>query len=112
MHELLCFYVPCPDEQIAQKLIAQLIEARLIACGNVFPAKSSYIWENAFTTEAEFIIFMKTLPTKEEALENKILELHPYEVPCIARWKVSCNHSYFMWVANAINDSSEEIDES
>ena len=104
MYELLCFYVPCPDEPTAQKLIAQLIEDKLIACGNVFSAKSSFTWENVYTTESEFIIFMKTLPSKEQVLEDKILELHPYDVPCIARWKVSCNHSYFMWVANALTE--------
>ena len=104
MHEVLCFYVPCSDEENATTLLNLLIEQKLVACGNIVEAKSNYLWEGALLSEGEFIMIAKTLLEKEGLVEGVILQKHGYEVPCIARWNIKVNASYFLWIKKTLED--------
>lgn len=49
-------------------------------------------------TETEWALLVKTQISKQQALEAAIMELHPYEVPCILYRKVEASSSFAQWV--------------
>ena len=94
----LVFYVTHPDEATAQRISGAMVEQRLAACANIFPIQSAYWWEGAVQQEGEWVSILKTRPELENALEQAILEIHPYTTPCILRFEVRANASYEKWV--------------
>ncbi|MDX1911773.1 MAG: divalent-cation tolerance protein CutA [Saprospiraceae bacterium] len=101
----LVFYVPCPDESTARRIAGQVVERRLAACANLFPMQSLYWWEEALQHDNEWVALLKTPPALEQRLEQALLELHPYETPCLLRYEVRANPAYEDWiVAETIQD--------
>ncbi len=92
------FYTPFPSKEVAAEIIKTLLAEKLIACSNVVTSDSTYMWLGQLTTENEYIAFMKTLPEKTESLTQRIVSLHPYEVPAILHWQVEANESYYNWI--------------
>ena len=59
-----------------------LVEERLAACVNVLPAMTSiYRWDGAVQQEAEEQVVIKTSTDRLAALEARLRQLHPYELP-------------------------------
>lgn len=92
-------YCPFPNVQEAKKAGKALIEAQLGSCVNILKSYSSiYKWKGKLTEESEFVLIAKTSDASVEALEKKLKEIHPYEVPEIARIKVDAiNKEYAQW---------------
>ena len=95
-------YVPCPGADFAQQLIDTLLAEKLIACGNHFPATSSFFWENAPQTEAEQIAILNTIPEKSAAAVARIEAIHPYETPCILTFLVESNAAFETWARSVV----------
>jgi len=69
------------DEE-AVKLVRELLERRLIACGTLFPgARSLYRWQGRVADEQEVVILLKTRSARLDSLRTAFSELHPYKVP-------------------------------
>ena len=69
------------DER-AEQLARQLVDERLAACVNVHPPMVSlYRWKGAVERETECQIVIKTTRDRLAALEARLRELHPYELP-------------------------------
>jgi periplasmic divalent cation tolerance protein len=78
-------YITVPEEaaeEIAQTLVAE----RLAACVNSVTCDSIYRWEGEVQTDAEEILLAKTTDERYPDLRDRVVELHPYEVPCIERF--------------------------
>ncbi len=103
--EIMVFYITCPDEATASSIIHQLIDHKLAACGNIFPVKSEYIWMNAYCNENEYVAWVKTMPAAEANIESMVKKIHPYETPCIMRWRVAVNEEYGKWVESSVSVS-------
>jgi len=84
----------------AVKLIRELLDRRLIACGNILPGgRSIYRWEGKVADEQEVIVLLKTRASRVEALEMAFGELHPYKVPELLALPVSAGlHKYLEWI--------------
>jgi periplasmic divalent cation tolerance protein len=89
-----------PDRAAAERLVAQLVEERLIACGNLLPGVVSiFRWSDAVQREEEVLVLMKTPPSLVERLFQRIAELHPYEVPELVSLSVDAvSNAYCRWV--------------
>ena len=71
-----------PAEGDAEKLALQLVEERLAACVNVLPQmRSVYRWKGAVERADECQLVIKTTRARVTALEARIRQLHPYDVP-------------------------------
>ena len=78
-------YITAPQEAAAE--IAQtLVEERLAACVNRVTCDSVYRWESEIHTDAEEILLAKTTTDRYPDLRDRVVEVHPYEVPCIERF--------------------------
>lgn len=85
MAELQLIYTTWPDAASAEAAARSLLEARLIACANIFPAgQSLYRWEGEIQSEAETVMMLKTASSRAQAVRDRIAELHPYDTPAIA----------------------------
>lgn len=72
----------CPDMEIAETLATALVEERLAACVNILPgARSVYEWQGKVEKEQELVLLIKSRSDRLNALETRLLELHPYELP-------------------------------
>jgi len=77
-----------PDEQVAQQIARTLVEERLAACANVLGAcRSVYRWQGEVEEAQEAPLLIKTTQDRYGALERRLRELHPYELPEILAWR-------------------------
>ena len=93
----------CPDASSAEKIARELVERRLAACVNFFPGlRSIYIWKDVCETAEEQLLIIKTTSAAYAALEQAILELHPYELPeIIAVPLIAGLPDYLAWINKA-----------
>ena len=99
-------YVTFPGGFAADDLVTDLVNERLIACGNLFPSLTSiYVWEGRVERDPETAAILKTSADKVEALVERIRQAHPYETPCIAVWPVIGGFApYLDWVRTETRD--------
>jgi periplasmic divalent cation tolerance protein len=97
---LLVVFSTFPDSDTAQRIAHALVEAQLVACVNLVPGvRSIYRWEGNVESAEEVLGVMKTTGEAFAALEAKIRELHPYEVPEIVAMPVErVEAKYAQWV--------------
>jgi len=61
---------------------------------------SIYWWEDEVQRDDEVLVLFKTRPDRVERLRERVLELHPYEVPEFLVVSVEAAHAaYARWVA-------------
>lgn len=98
-HTMPTAFVTCPPDH-AGELADQLVDEQLAACVNRMACTSTYRWEGEVITEDEEILLVKTTEECYEALADRVVELHPHEVPCIERFDAESVHDpYAAWVA-------------
>ena len=70
------------SESHADELALALVNERLAACVNVHSAmRSTYRWQGTVEVETERQLIIKTTAERLPALEARLRELHPYELP-------------------------------
>ncbi len=99
---MLIFYVTFDSDEAAQRICQHLLAQKLIACYNIFAMQSGYFWDGAICREHEFVGLLKTHEALENSVESAIAQLHPYEVPCIMRWRATANGAYEDWINNSV----------
>jgi periplasmic divalent cation tolerance protein len=66
----------------AALLARTLVEEQLVACVNVVDRITSiYRWENSIHEDGEKLLVMKTTTDRLDALRDRLMDLHPYDVP-------------------------------
>jgi periplasmic divalent cation tolerance protein len=96
---LLC-YCSCPDAASARALAEAVVGEGLAACVNhLSGVRSTYRWKGELTTDSEELLLIKTTETRFAALKERILALHPYELPELIAVPVTQGHqAYLDWV--------------
>jgi periplasmic divalent cation tolerance protein len=107
MPDVILLYTTWPDAEKAQAAADAAIEARLAACANILaPMQSVYRWEGRIEHAAETPMLLKTTAEGAAALSRLILELHPYDLPCILAWPADERHSsadYLTWLRREVD---------
>lgn len=93
----------CPDAATAQRLAATLVDRRLAACVNVLPGvQSTYRWQDEVQTDAEVMLYIKTVPARWEALQACLVSEHPYELPELIGIPLTTGlPGYLDWISDA-----------
>lgn len=93
----------CPDLVTAQHLAHLLLDKHLAACINILPhIQSIYEWQNEVVTETEVILFIKTHSTHYSAIEQLIIQHHPYEIPELIAIPIQTGlPDYLNWLSQA-----------
>lgn len=94
-------YITCQNEDQALEIAKVIVEEKLAACANILPGmKSVYYWEDALQVDQEAVLILKSHEALYEQLENRVKELHSYDVPAIlAIPLVAGNAQYIEWMA-------------
>ncbi len=92
--------VTAPDAETGERIARALVEERLAACVNLVPGlRSIYRWEGAVESAEEVLLVVKTRADRAERLEERLLALHPYDVPELLRIPTRGGHAaYLRWV--------------
>ncbi len=91
-------YITCKDTEEAEKISKHLLRKRLIACANIFPIKSMYLWEGKITDDNEVVLLAKGMDY--ENIKKEVKKIHSYKIPCILKINVDGNSEYLNWVSN------------
>jgi periplasmic divalent cation tolerance protein len=71
-----------PDDVRAEAIARALVEERLAACVNLHsPMTSFYRWKGSVESDGERQLVIKTTADRVNAIQARVAELHPYELP-------------------------------
>ncbi len=89
-----------PDRETGLKIARNLVECKLAACVNMIDkATSVYEWQGKICEEEEFLLIIKTTAANFSWVKDKILELHPYELPEVIMFKIDAGlEEYLAWI--------------
>lgn len=92
-----------PDAETARKIVREIVQARLAACGNIVPQiESIYRWEGKLESSGEALALFKVAASRYREFEEKLNSLHPYDVPEIICVKIEKGlPAYLRWVAQS-----------
>jgi periplasmic divalent cation tolerance protein len=69
-----------PDQ--ADEIARTLVDERLAACVNLLPGcRSIYRWQGRIEQADETLLLIKTTRNRRPAMEKRLLDLHPYDLP-------------------------------
>lgn len=99
--DVLLILTNCPDEASANAIALALVEERLAACVNLLPrVQSIYRWQGAVESASEIPLLIKSTATHYPALEQRIVALHPYDLPEIVALPITDGlPAYLNWLA-------------
>ncbi len=96
-------YVTSKNLAEARLIAMHLLESKLIACANFFPAKSMYWWEGKIVEESEQVVIMKTSKKHFKNIKREVLKMHSSDVPCIVGYAMHAGHEDFLkWLKKTV----------
>lgn len=100
--------VTCGNSVDAEALAKILVTEHLAACVNLIgagnPVQSFYIWEGKLQQEAEVLLLIKSVESRLEPLEKRILECHAYQTPeFIVIPLIGGSAAYLDWLFQTVN---------
>lgn len=94
-------YITAPDMGCARDLGRSAVESGLAACANILPGMASiYRWQGALEEAEEVVLILKTRAEQAQALQDRIIALHPYDTPCVLVLPIAAgNPDFLAWIA-------------
>ena len=86
-----------------------LVDEGLAACVNVVgPIRSIYRWRHAVEDQGEYLLLAKTRAALYARLEQRVKQLHSYELPEVLAISPSSGSArYLEWIAESTRSESE-----
>jgi periplasmic divalent cation tolerance protein len=99
-NDFVLILVTVPNDAVADRIAHTLVAEQLVACVNVVPGvRSIYAWEGEICNEGELQCLLKTRRELFSAVRERVLELHPYQIPeIIALPLVEGHPDYLAWL--------------
>ncbi|HZP46444.1 MAG TPA: divalent-cation tolerance protein CutA [Candidatus Binataceae bacterium] len=87
----------------ARKIARRVVEERLAACVNIVgPLSSIYRWQGRIESAREHLLIIKTRSSLFRTLENRVRQLHSYDVPEIIALPLAGGSSaYLNWLLDS-----------
>ncbi len=100
MTDALVVLCTCPDKATAKAIAEPLLAERLAACVNLLDGvRSLYRWQGQLCDEPEVQLIIKSRQAHWPTLADRIVQLHPYEVPEILALPVTQGlPAYLNWI--------------
>jgi uncharacterized protein involved in tolerance to divalent cations len=107
--EHLIVFVTVPAGELGRDIGTRLVEESLAACVNKFKVDSIYWWEGKIENDEEELLAIKTTKAAFDRLKDRVVELHPYDVPEIIAFPITCGHMpYLDWITATLSRGSNE----
>ena len=106
MIERLIVLTTMPDRASAAALAETLVRQHLAACVNIGGEVTSiYPWDGALQQGTEVTLTIKTTRQRYAALEQAIVQHHPYELPEVLAVPISAGlDDYLAWIDTCTNE--------
>lgn len=100
MPRVVLAFCSCPDAASASRIAEVLVGERLAACVSVLPGvRSVYRWQDAVERTDEVQLLVKTVADRMPALAERIVALHPYELPELVAVEAAAGlPAYLDWI--------------
>ena len=100
MDDLVEVRITAPDDSVAARLAAALVDEGLAACVQIVPGiRSVYRWEGQVEVADEHLLLAKTIAPRFDALAERVRAEHPYDVPEILAIPVThSDEAYAAWL--------------
>ena len=93
------------SREAAERLAAELVEARLVACAQVSgPVSSTYRWQGGIERTEEWYCHLETAPDRFDAVADAIRARHAYATPEIVATLLTSTDDYAAWVRESLSD--------
>ncbi|MBL0318609.1 MAG: divalent-cation tolerance protein CutA [Alphaproteobacteria bacterium] len=99
-HLAYLIYITVPTKEEALLIARSVIQEKLAACANILPqATSVYEWQGTMEQTEETVLILKSTAKSYRDLEQRVIDLHSYECPCIVALPIQEGHSAFLsWI--------------
>lgn len=100
MADCVLIYITAQDGEQGAKIARHLVERKLAACANVFPAVTSFFhWEGELSEAHECVVICKSVASLISRITEEVKSLHSYSCPCvIAVPVIGGNESFLSWI--------------
>lgn len=95
---MISVYITCTNKKEAEKIAAVLLDKKLIACVNMFPVTSVFLWKGKKERSREYALLGKTIEGKFKGIEKEVRKLHSYKTPFIGMWEEQTTESVERWL--------------
>lgn len=96
-------------EDDASRLADSVVEARLAACVQFLPVRSTYRWQGKLEHAVETLLLMKTRREFADLLMDFVRERHPYEVPELTVTRIEAgSQDYLGWISRETEQDGNE----
>ncbi len=94
-----------PNEEVASTIAKALVESHLAACVNIIRGvQSVYEWQGKIETDNECQLLIKTNTHKVLQAYDKVISLHPYEVPEWLELNAEASLAYGHWLQTTLQE--------
>ena len=97
-----------PNPEKAAEVARTLVTEGLAACVNILgPVRSIYRWKGELSDDQETLAIIKTTRERFDAMKDRLVALHPYEVAEVIAMPIEAGHApYLAWVqAETLRDA-------
>ncbi len=100
MTDAIVVLITAPSADVAVRIARAVVEEKLAACVSIVSGvRSIYRWKGKIEDDAENLMLAKTTPALFASLRDRVIALHPYEVPEIMALDVSlASEKYLGWL--------------
>ena len=90
----------CPGSITAKKIANNLVADNLAACVQIISGVQSFFrWVGKVDQKEEYVLIIKTTADRYAALQDRIIALHPYELPEIVTVPITGGLAgYLSWI--------------
>lgn len=99
---MILVYIPCSNKKEAKKVALHLLRKKLIACANIFPIESMYLWKGKIEKSKEFVALVKSVEKNWARIQKEVRKVHSYSVPCMIRISAKGNKEYEKWLKGEV----------
>jgi periplasmic divalent cation tolerance protein len=93
-------YITTASVEQAHQIGLALVAESLAACVNIIPGMQSiYRWQGQVEEGAETVVIAKSVQSRFDALQQRVVDLHSAETPCIVAWPLTASLPAFRtWI--------------
>lgn len=89
----------CNTPTGCDKLVAALLDAKVVACVQVSDVSSHYWWKNKKTRDEEYLLTCKTRAELVDAVQDIVMKNHAYETPQFVVLPIlGGSEAYLKWI--------------
>lgn len=104
MNEIVIFCT-VDSAELGEQIAAALVESHEAACVNIISGvRSIYLWKEKLCRDTEFLLVIKSVSGKFEAVRKRIRLMHTYQVPEVIAVPVAAGDAdYLSWLRKSVN---------